>query len=76
MWFDMWSLASDDISERERAVRSLEKRSVQGSMLDVQADDQLLLLVTCLDGEDERLMVAARRLRDGETETSLTFRRQ
>ena len=76
VWFDMWSLASDDISERESAVRSLEKRSVQGSMLDVQADDQLLLLVTCLDGEDERLMVAARRLRDGETETSLTFRRQ
>ena len=38
------------------------------SALDVQADDQILLLVTCLDGDTERLVVAARRLREGETE--------
>jgi hypothetical protein len=42
-------------------------------MLDVQPEDQLLLLVTCVDGEDERLLVAARRLRPNEKEEGLTF---
>ena len=73
-WFDLWSLDANDISEREEAIRNLEARSVHGSVLDVGAEDQLLLLVTCLDGADERLMVAARRLRDGETAESLVFR--
>jgi hypothetical protein len=29
------------------------------------------MLITCLDGDDERLVVAARRLREGETEDHL-----
>ena len=73
-WFDLWALDTDSRAEREKAIRALEGRSVHGSILDVQADDQLLLLITCLDGEDERLVVAARRLRENETETGLTLR--
>ena len=73
-WYDLWSLNADSYTEREEAIRALEKRSVISSALDVQADDQILLLVTCLDGDTERLVVAARRLREGETENNLMIR--
>lgn len=59
-WFDLWSLTTDIYENREEAIRTLERRSVISSALDVQADDQILLLVTCLDGDTERLVVAAR----------------
>lgn len=75
-WYDLWSLNTDSSSDREKAIRTLEGRSAIHSMLDVQADDQLLLLVTCLDGETERLVVAARRLRDGETADRLALRKE
>ena len=73
-WYDLWSLNADSYTEREEAIRALERRSVISSALDVQADDQILLLVTCLDGDTERLVVAARRLREGETESNLMIR--
>ena len=73
-WYDLWSLNADSYTEREEAIRALERRSVISSALDVQADDQILLLVTCLDGDTERLVVAARRLREGETENNLMIR--
>ena len=73
-WYDLWSLAADSYAEREDAIRTLERRSVISSALDVQADEQILLLVTCLDGDTERLVVAARRLREGETENNLIIR--
>lgn len=73
-WYDLWSLNADSYTEREEAIRALEKRSVISSAPDVQADDQILLLVTCLDGDTERLVVAARRLREGETENNLMIR--
>ena len=73
-WYDLWSLNADSYTEREKAIRALERRSVISSALDVQADDQILLLVTCLDGDTERLVVAARRLREGETESNLMIR--
>ena len=73
-WYDLWSLNADSYTEREKAIRALERRSVISSALDVQADDQILLLVTCLDGDTERLVVAARRLREGETENNLMIR--
>ena len=75
-WFDLWSLDTDIRSSREEAIRALEKKSAISSALDVQADDQLLLLVTCLDGDTERLVVAARRLREGETKDQLTLKGQ
>ena len=51
--------------DREKAIRTLEQRSLVRGTAEVQADDQLLLLVTCLDGDTERLVVAARRVREG-----------
>ncbi len=75
-WYDLWSLADDSYAGREEAIRILEKRSVISSALDVQADDQILLLVTCLDGDTERLVVAARRLREGEQANQLHMKKQ
>ncbi len=72
-WYDLWTLTKDSKSDREEAIRAMERLSVISSALDVQADDQILLLVTCLDGDTERLVVAARRLREGETAESLVL---
>lgn len=74
-WYNLWSLNTASRADREEAIRTLERRSVVSSTLDVQADDQLLLLVTCLDGDTERLVVAARRLRNNETADSLVNRK-
>lgn len=73
-WYNLWSLTTDNRKEREEAIRLLERRSAVAGTLDVRADDQILLLVTCMDGEDDRLVVAARRLREGEREDQLTLR--
>lgn len=73
-WYDLWSLVTDRIPDREEAIRNLERRSVVRDVLDVRADDQILLLVTCLDDDRDRLVVAARRLRTGETQDRLTLR--
>ena len=75
-WYDLWSLSSDSYAEREATIRALERRSVISSALDVQADDQILLLVTCLDGDTERLVVAARRLREDEQANQLHMKKQ
>ena len=75
LWYDLWSLNTDSRADREKAIRALEGRSVIRSALDVQADDQLLLLITCLDGDTERLVVAARRLRDGEAADNPVLRK-
>jgi SrtB family sortase len=72
-WYDLWSLTTDRKADREEAIRKLERRSVISDSLDVQAEDQLLILVTCLDGDTERLVVVARRLREGETANHLTI---
>jgi sortase (surface protein transpeptidase) len=37
----------------------------------VRPDDQLLLLVTCVENDTERRVVAARRVREGEDEAQL-----
>lgn len=66
-WYDVYALMTVNRADREDAIRTLEQRSFVRGTVDVQADDQLLLLVTCLDGDAERLVVAARRLREGET---------
>ena len=73
LWYNLWSLNTDSRADREEAIRTLERRSAVSSTLDVRADDQLLL-VTCLDGDTERLVVAARRLRNNETADSLVLR--
>ena len=45
------------------------------SVLDVREDEQILLLVTCIDTDTDRLVVAARRMREGESEDKLAIRR-
>lgn len=50
-------------------IRQLQLRSIYAIPMDVQPSDALLTLSTCLD--DDRLVIVARRLRDGETRTNL-----
>ena len=74
-YFDIWSLDDHTRAGREAAIRKLESRAISGNAVDVQPEDQILLLVTCVEDDDYRLVVAARRLRDGETESTLTYRK-
>ena len=74
-YFNLWALDSNRVDEREEALKQLFARSFHANMLDVQPDEQLLILVTCDHKETDRLLVAARRLRDGESENNLTLPR-
>ena len=74
-YFDIWSLDDRTAAGRAKAIRNLEIRSFHSNIIDVRPDDQILLLVTCVEDDDYRLVVAARRLRDGETESTLTYRK-
>lgn len=64
-------LNSMSIKNRQEALESLIRRSVYASGLDVIPQDQLLLLVTCVEDDDLRRVIAARRLREDETESEL-----
>ena len=68
---DFLSLMSSNIRQRQAAIDALLKTSVFTNTIDVQPEDQLLLLVTCVEKDDERRVVAARRVRDGEDENGL-----
>jgi len=70
-YLDFFSLTGRSVQERERAIEVLRAVSVRSCMVDVRPDDQLLLLVTCVSNDDERRVVAARRIREGETEAEL-----
>ena len=70
-YVDFFGLQSMSIQERQATINSLLKASVFSGGVDVLPDDQLLLLVTCVDADEERRVVAARRVRDGETEEEL-----
>ena len=52
--------------KRADCIRKLQSYSLLYSPVQVSADDQLLLLVTCEGTEESRRVVAARRLREGE----------
>ena len=52
---------------REKCIRQLRDWSYIYTAVDVKAEDQLLLLVTCEGPDENRRIVAARRLREGET---------
>ena len=64
-------LNSTTVAWRQEALDQLLKRSVYNCTVDVQPDDQLLLLMTCVDDSTERRVVAARRVRPGENEAAL-----
>lgn len=69
---DFLALLSSDISQRQSAIDSLQKASLFTNKIDVTPDDQLLLLVTCTEKDEERRVVAARHVRDGEDENTLS----
>ncbi len=70
-YVDFYALGSDDIRERQMAIDALISASVNTCNIDVRPEDQLLALVTCVSRDDERRVVAARRIRYGEDETVL-----
>lgn len=70
-FFQFGSVHSDSIPHRQQAINVLQDRSIFSTPIDVRPADQLLLLVTCVDNAADRRIIAARRLRDGETEASL-----
>ena len=67
-FLDLYKLMSDTITWRQESIDKLKQLSIYTTSIDVQPDDQLLLLVTCVEDETERRVVAARRLRPGESE--------
>ena len=70
-YLDFYALRSANIPERQSAIEALIAASVHTCPIDVQADDQLLVLVTCVDKDEDRRVVVARRIRDGEDESGL-----
>ena len=64
-------LYSANPERRNEAIGKLREISAFVTAVDVQAEDQLLLLITCVEDTDERWLVAARRVRDGESEDTL-----
>lgn len=70
-YVNLSGLYAMNVARREAGIRALERASLFTSALDVAPDDQLVLLVTCVGDEDERRIVAARRVRDGEDEDAL-----
>ena len=73
-YVDFNGLTSGDREYRKKELEKLEHLDENGSLLDVNEEDQVLLLITCTGDDSERLVVSARRLRDGEKEDSLHFR--
>ena len=61
-----------EAEKRADCIQKLQSYSLLYSPVQVSADDQLLLLVTCEGTEESRRVVAARRLREGETQETLS----
>lgn len=70
-YLDLTRLCSPLVSLRSQAIRRLKELSVFDCPLDVRPDDQLLLLITCVDDDSDRRAVAARRIRNNESDASL-----
>ena len=70
-FLDFFGLTSNRKDKRLQAIETLQEVSAFTETIDVVIDDQILLLVTCEDQEENRRIVAARRIRDGEDRTKL-----
>lgn len=68
---DLYGFLTDDAQERTEQIKRLKNLSFFSTGVDVQPEDQLLMLVTCDGEDDERFVVTARRLRDGETRENM-----
>ena len=71
-YVDLAALSSLSVETRQAAITALKTRSIYQNSLDVQADDQLLLLITCTQSDNERRVIAARRIRTDETREALS----
>ena len=70
-YLDSADVFSENIARRQNAIDALLSSSVYYGRVGVAPEDQLLLLVTCMDDPADRRIVAARRLREGETKRQL-----
>lgn len=70
-YLDFFALNSRRIDERKQAIDVLQAVSIHRTAVDVALDDQILLLVTCVEKDEERRIVAARRIRENETEKEI-----
>ena len=70
-YLDLTKALSYTVQYRMDALQSLTANSVFRNTVEVTSKDQLLLLVTCCGDEEERRFVAARRIRNDETEDQL-----
>ena len=70
-YLDFFALTSEDIQERREAIDAIKAGSVYTCTIDVQPDDQLLILITCVEKDEDRRVVAARRIREGEDDAGL-----
>lgn len=68
---NLYALLTDEVAAREEVIRQLDVLSCFNNYVDVRPEDQILLLITCDGNDDERFVVAARRIRDGESEAAL-----
>ena len=68
---DFFALNSRRIDERQQAIDTLQSVSLYSNEIDIRPDDQILLLVTCVEKDTDRRIVAARRIRDGEEQKTL-----
>jgi sortase B len=70
-YLDLFRAYSRSTEERRQAIELLKAESRIPARIDVRPEDQLLLLVTCVESDEERRVVAARRIRDGENRETL-----
>lgn len=73
-FLNLSTLDSRDIAGREKEISRIQQKATLKADVDVQAEDQLLLLITCVDDDNERRILAARRVRENETEQELIRR--
>lgn len=73
-YVSLTDLRSDRRETRRKALTALTSVSVYNNILDVNEEDQLLLLVTCVGDDDQRLIVAACRLRENESPDNLILK--
>lgn len=73
---DFYRLPNCGPVEREHILERIRKNSLFISPIDVLAEDDLLILVTCIGDDDQRFIVAARKMREGEKKADLQAKLQ
>ena len=66
-YLNLMDIRSANRKTRKNALDGLIRLGLHDMPTEVNEEDQVLLLITCVGDDDERLVVAARRLRDGES---------